>query len=586
MSPKMISSLSRRRFIRRLGAFASAGLSAALPRRGYGATPKPAPKPPAFRGPASPGTPGTAAPWVARPIPLALNGVIRAPMNDQTGAKHSTFIHCPATGKMYVFGGDYSGPATAVDKANKAGGDDWRNERWTYDPGADVWTLDAGWDCGDGNIQPWRPDWGHFCWDTKRKLFWHRAGGSEGAYVGGTGSFAYQQANSSGLTFAYGFGRLYPDQTNVSAGKLILPDNATTRIFYDPTTHSVNLAGGQWPLYDVTTANAKIAAVTNLRPYWMIWGDPLDNIDPRHYANPGDLIYLDPAARKWIDPGFPRMEDQYPNSTTRFPDGRAVHQSYRNMSLVYDEAQDQLVSFGNQYVCHFSFATNKWFYSAASTLFPVSATTGKVLGQMVLDFVRPWFDPESRRVYFVETCAIEAPTKSYFDYYDVDAHKFVRLFEITDHQVGKSNNDGSGRGVWDANGQPAGALIGWSAEPASPLLHDAINDILWMVELENSSLNPYGYGAADRVVAMHAFHYKENPIRHERIVPPFDAANQPHGTVWGYDPINNLIMGYGQNAPLIPKQSKYYGTVPGGYDPVTLQPPSLYVWTPSGFTKS
>ena len=560
--------------MRRFGAVAGAGISGALTATGFAATAKPEPKERAVLGtPAAPS--GTAATWVARSMPAATSGtVLHAPSSysGSGGAKHSTMLHCPANGRMYVFGGDYSGYCSEADKANHASSDDFRNGCFSYDAKADSWRLEYGWDMGDGKVQPWRPDWGHFCWDSKRKVFWHRVGGSSGAYLG-TGSFAYRKAASSGLSFAYGGGekliggRLYPDKTVVPPGTLVLPDDSTCYVEYDPAAHSLGLnvtgfsGGAVIPCYVVTTARGRIVAAENKRPYWMTYGDPLDNIDPRHYANPEHLLTLDPLARDlaWIaHPELGSAEDQMPEATVHLPDGRRLSSTYLNMSMVYDEAGDQLIGFGNDYSWHFAIGQNKW-------------SRYRIPGaQIDLEFARPWFNPDDRKIYVIETASFKDPTQAYGWTYDVQTHIFDNVLEITPHQLGPS--------LWPASGHPAGKMVGWRGEPGSPLMHDAENEILWMVEVENAYLNPYAYGASGLVMGIHAWHYKEN--RHERIVPLSDPGNPPHGLVWGYDPVNRLILGYGQNHGPTDRKSVHYPQA----NPV-IGHGDLYVWKPSGFTK-
>jgi len=465
---------------------------------------------------------------------------------------------------MYIFGGDRSGYASEADKAANFASDDFRNDIWSYDAATDQWRCEATWDVPDGQIHPWRPDWGMFAWDSKRRVFWFRSGGSSGGLVG-TGSFQFKSA--IGLNWTYGPGRLMPDITVVPGATVTLVDNSTTFVEYDPNAHVVTWNNGGFtgglvlPLYQVTTARGAVASTANFRPYWMTWGNPLeDSTDPRHYADPTHLISLDPTTMTWTDPGLARAEDTPGIALIRQPDGRVYINDWRTACMVYDPGGDQLVILpgDKQETLHYSFATNAW-----------SVYKGAPKTQLFM--CRYWFNESDRQIYAIEGQGQTQATvtQSLAWTYNVDSHAWGPPTVIPGVQTGIA--------LWNGIGNFKGTLVGGQLGFATAL-GDTTNDIVWWPERWNELLVPYGYQADGTLYALHAWHFKEN--RFETINAPFDPSNHPHGTVIGFDPFNKLLLMYGHDAGATDRASTYYPAL----NPVDMLP-YLYAWTPSGFTK-
>ena len=568
---KLSPSLSRRSFVRRMAALVGANLSWTSVGAGHAATPKPKPKPPAFRGAAS--TPlGRPAPWQARPFPPATNGSVLHCAASYVGAngvgggaKHSTMLHCPLNGRMYIFGGDRSGYASDADKAASFASDDFRNDIWSYAAATDNWRCEATWDVPDGQIHPWRPDWGNFAWDSKRNVFWFRSGGSSGGLLGG-GSFRF--ASTNGLTWTYGGGRLMPDPTMVAGGTLTLPDNSVTYFEYDPAAHALSsnqtgfTGGSVIPLYRITTSGGKcLTPPENHRPYWMTYGNYADEpVDCRHYADPTHLICLDVTTMRWTDPGLPRVTDQIPSLALAFADGRLEDNDWRTACMIYDASGDQLVILpgDKQETLHFNLATNTW-------------KNYKGQPKTQLHQARFWFNEADRLIYAIDGAGQFAPymTTAVAWTYDVDAHAFLQPMPVPDCQYGPN--------LWAGHGPAVGAPVGGMLAFAM-CVGDSANEIVWWPETTNALLCPYGYQNDGLLQKLHAWHYKEN--RWEVVNAPYDPSNRPHGTIVGFDPSNKLLLIYGQNAGSTDRGSVYYPAL----NPVNTTP-YLYAWTPGGFTK-
>lgn len=500
--------------------------------------------------------------WQARPLPPSSGTVLACSASYFRsdgyggGRKHHSMLHCPLNGRMYIFGGDCSGYASAADKAAGLASDDFRNDTWSYDAKADNWRCEATWDVPDGEIHPWRPDWGNFAWDSKRKVFWYRSGGSSGGLLGG-GSFKF--LSSSGLSWAYGGGKLLPDKTVVAGGFLNLPDNATVYVKYDPVAHVVSFSvtpgdTGMIPLYKVTTAGGKcITPPENHRPYWMTYGAYSDEVvDCRHYAHPTHLICLDVSTMKWTDPGRAVVTDQIPELALIFDDGRIEDNDWRTMCMIYDAGADQLVLLpgDKQETLHYNLTTDKW-------------THYKGQPKTQLHQARFWFDEVSRKIYAIDGCGQFAPytTTGVAWAYDVDAHTFSAPFPIPDCQSGKCLWAGHGPAV----GDPVGGMIGFAM-----CVGDPDNGVIWWPETTNDFLCQYGYENDGALQKLHAWHYKETPWRFETVAAPFDPANQPHGTTVAFDPVNKLLLMYGQNSGNTANPVSYTKF--------------MYAWTPSGFS--
>ena len=493
--------------------------------------------------------------WQARPLPPSDGTVLKCSASYFRsdgyggGRKHATMLHCPLNGRMYIFGGDCSGYASAADKAAGLASDDFRNDIWSYDAKTDNWRCEATWDVPDGEIHPWRPDWGNFAWDTKRNVFWYRSGGSSGGLLGG-GSFKY--LSTSGLTWTYGGGRLMPDPTMVPGGTLTLPDNATVTLTYDPAAHLVAINGAGTPLYSVTTASGKVTGWKNLRPYWMTYGAYTDEpVDCRHYADPTHLIYLDVTTMKWTDPGYPAVTDQIAALALSFPDGRLEDNDWRTACMVYDSVADQLVLLpgDKQETLHFNLTSKTW-------------THYKGAPKTQLHQARFWLNEADRTIYAIDGCGQFDPykTTAVAWKYNIDTHTWSAPLPVPGCQSGKCLWGGHGPNV----GDPVGGMLSFAM-----CVGDPENGIVWWPETTNGFLCPYGYENDGALVALHAWHYKED--RFEIIDAPFDPANRPHGVVVGFDPVNKLLLMYGQNSgnPANPVNFTKF----------------MYAWKPSGFTQ-
>lgn len=475
--------------------------------------------------------------WVARLLPSPAGGKIFSPATYSSGGgKHCTTLYCPLTKKLYVFGGDYSG----YSEIKGLGGDNYRNDIWSYECLTDKWKLEQGSDVPDGRIMPWHPDWGCFAWDSKRKVFWFSAGGSCGAFLG-SGVFNVTEIN--GLTLSYAGGVIMPDPFVIPKGSWPVPDNKKSYIEYDDATNtsSVNQTGftlGRYPLYEVISANG-LAKATNKRPYWLMWGSPTDKVDRRHYADPHHLIALDPNTMKWSDPGLATFAEQLPPKSTNMGNGRILTPLRKFKGMVYDEQGDQLVLLGNGSAVHYSFTRNQW------SSHPVTENAQLEQDRHVL---------VGRKIYAVSPRDRADTLKSYGWTYDVDAHVQTRMNEVPHQVIPSPVTSGPCKG---------GQLAGSSGEDVD-LKYDPKRDVIWYCEVLAPCQNPYGYGESGSFVNMHCWHYKED--RWETIPIPYDPANRPHGLMWGFDPNADMFMMWGQNAPT--------------GDPVHKQP-YVYVWTPS-----
>lgn len=576
---KLTSSLTRREFIRRFAAFTAAGAYCTGGREGFTEEAKSPRKPSAAPRPSLPPSPPTrpsgAAAWVVRKLPESTGSprsIIHAPLSHFTyagvasglsggAAKHSTVIHCPLNGLLYVFGGDYSGYSTVAEQTANQGSDDFRNDIYTYNAATNTWALVSGYDVLDGHVHPWRPDWGKYAWDTKRNVFWFHRGGSSGAVLG---AGAFPNDGSTGLVWRHGAGRIMPDTTQIPAGSLTLPNDSTTYVEYNPTSHAVTQNGAGWTggkvltLFLIKTAVGAVSSVVDKRPDYIDWGYPTtDNPDPRHYGAAMSLLTFDPTTREWADPGMPTIESQIPARNRIAPNGHTYNLDWSTMCMVYDAGADQLVTLGDSYSIHFNIKTQSWAHHPLM---------GPTLNGHIARF---WFCEADRLIYFISTIGQSGNPydEAHACAYDVDAHIWWIVAKWPNHQ--------QGLGLWPDHryGLPCGAGF-----EGGHVWHDSTNDILWWAETTNPYLNKYGYGGDGTIVAMHAWHYMEN--RFERVTPAYDASNQPHVTVNGFDPVNNLFLGWGQNAPSTDPKSVYHPAD----DPVIYKP-YLYAWTPSGFTK-
>lgn len=513
--------------------------------------------------------------WVANPMPPSNGSVLNCSADYFRsdgyggGRKHATMLHCPMNDRMYVFGGDCQGYASAADQAAGMSGD-YRNDVWSYDPVTNNWRNEVTWDVADGKIHHWRPDWGMYAWDTRRQVFWFRVGGSNGGLMG-HGCFAHM-ASSSGLRWDYGDGRIPPDMTFISGASLNLTDNATNYIEYNPATHTVGFntsgytGGAVLPLYRAVTASGAVTTVTNDRPWYINWGQYQDdNADPRHYVDPTHLIYFDPATNTWTDPGLARPEDSFPEANLmRQFDGRVHIQDWRAMCMIYDEAGDQLVyigagSGGTTCVIHYSFGANAWTRWDSTT------------PNTNLNMSRFSFNPADRLIYAIEGCGQSNPYKTtpLAWTYNVDTHVWGAPIPVPNSQLGPS--------LWTQVGYTTGQIVGGQYQNAESFLDD-INEIVWWPEIENPLLCAYGFQDSAELQNLHAWHFKEN--RFELIAAPFDVNNRPHGTVCAFDTTHRLLLMYGQNAGDTDPLSVYYPT----RNPVNYHK-FVYTWSPSGFTK-
>lgn len=131
--------------------------------------------------------------WLALELPEHGRGPSRA-------IKHVTFAHCPLNGRLYMTGGDYSGPFTDSS---------YRQETYSLSLAgrlANVGDRNAGWRleypyCSPpGQVQPKHPDHVGWQWDSKRELFWMVPGTMDVRSAG----------NCEGETPGYGSDPQYP----------------------------------------------------------------------------------------------------------------------------------------------------------------------------------------------------------------------------------------------------------------------------------------------------------------------------------------------------------------------------------------
>ncbi len=106
--------------------------------------------------------------WVKRPIPGS-----RTPLG---ASKHTRWGYCESDGMFYINGGDYDGPVNPLYGLQSG-----RNEMWQMNVAASSIKLIQPFCRTDGGVQPSGPDECGWCWDSKRKVFWHVPGYQWGA---------------------------------------------------------------------------------------------------------------------------------------------------------------------------------------------------------------------------------------------------------------------------------------------------------------------------------------------------------------------------------------------------------------------
>jgi hypothetical protein len=332
------------------------------------------------------------------------------------------------------------------------------------------------------------------------------------------------------------------------------------------------------PLYQVTTIGGKITALQSFKDTIIQWGLPTDPADPHRYTDPRKLLQLDPTTNTFSDPDKALIENQIPSNNVSFLDGR-VYGKTANLGfhMSYDSVGDQLVglwastpSQPTPQSFHYSIATDTWSIYTNSTAIAYNFENSRhaiIPSDRVLFFVTV---PGTNNVYSGSDPTTDLlQSKGWV--YQLDTHVVTRVvtFETTITPVPP----------WSTYAGLANYLQGANGFESMQLMYDATNSIMWWPEIENPTVNQWGYGASGRVIALHAWHYQEN--RTEKIVPAWpDANNQPHGLAWGFDPVNNYIMCFGQNSNTSPQ----FGSPATGPDTVTLYP-HIYLWQPSGFTK-
>lgn len=131
---------------------------------------------------AKPANAPTAGTWRVRKLPAPGHG----PSGDM---KHLRLAVRPATGLVYVLGGDYGGP-----RFMHSG----RQELYSYDIAKDIWKLEYPYCAKPGEVNPRHPDQVGWVYDSKRDLFWMMPGyqGPEtdcGGIIGKTMTFDPQQ---------------------------------------------------------------------------------------------------------------------------------------------------------------------------------------------------------------------------------------------------------------------------------------------------------------------------------------------------------------------------------------------------------